>query len=60
MNLPKDLYWTDHPAMTIAVDLGLKATKQTKHSEIIPSQVLRKNKHTKTLTTLDLQNNTHS
>ena len=22
--------WTDHPAMTIAVDLGCKATKQTK------------------------------
>ena len=21
--------WTDHPAMTIAVDLGRKATKQT-------------------------------
>ena len=32
--------WTDRPAMTIAVDLGRKATKQTKH--ILPVHVLHR------------------
>ena len=31
--------WTDRPAMTIAVDLGRKATKQTKKQVILVNVV---------------------
>ena len=43
--------WTDHPAMTIAVDLGRKATKQTKTNNVVcaPNKASDQPAHTRSL-----------